>query len=1361
MNASNSKIISNRLVSHSPRFVLMPVVLAFMMILILSLSCVRVSGQISQVVFADDFSSNTIDPGKYQPDAPFFEGGLGDIHAEAGNGVLRFVGTTSQQWWSGGTLRIVPTFNATEQANLSVSIDRVAEQGIGSASRSALWILDETQTKYVLFADVRGEGGWHYNRKIGEDGDVPTGSGTDIAAFNGGTFDDGGLHRMKVVADGKTVKLYLDNQFGTEVKFPFPKVVVQIGSYARANNDTADTTFDNLSIEVLRQTEVVFSDDFSSNTIDPGKYQPDAPFFEGGLGDIHAEAGNGVIKFVGTTSQQWWSGGTLRVVPTFNATEETIVAASIDRVAEQGVGSASRSALWILDETKTKYVLFADVRGEGGWHYNRKIGEDGDVPTGSGTDIAAFNGGNFDDGGLHRMKLVANGQTVKLYLDDIFGVEVKFPFSRVVFEFGSYARANNDTADTTFDNFKVETTTVLENVVFSDNFDSNTIDPNLYKPDAPFFEGGQGDIHAEAGNGVVRFVGTVAQQWWAGATLRLDRVFTASDESTITLTIDRVAEQGLGSASRSALWILDQTQTKYVLFADVRGEGGWRYNRKIGEDGDVPTGSGTDIAAFNGGTFDDGGLHKMKMVADGKTVKLFLDDQFGTEVRFPFTRVIFHFGSYARANNDTADTTWDNLKIVATGAASFVPTVTSVRTGQLSENLTLRIAEGLNAARPIQVRVVSASPTIAIPEGGVNGALDVTFPAGGANTASFRARGVAPGSAQFTVQGGLPGANQLTVVVDNGASVLTTDDFEGATIDANKWQVSTRPFEVGTGTFFVDQVNGMLKISGSTDSPYWAGASLMSKAAYTATKDFNLVVEVDRVLLDPTRVDQGIGIVRSGVYLTSADHSQYFLFSHDYGENGWTVNVAPGSTATGGGTTIPAFSNSDDAFPHRMKLVFDGEGVDVYLDDVRGTRVPFVMSAGIYVELAAYARDTGDAVDAQFDNLKISHALPCASVAPASGVSITAIGSAQATVTIPRLLNDLAPVAVTVTSRDKTVAVPNGVAGGSVVLNFAAGAPNSQTFIVTPVNLGATAFDISTSPQNCVAGSLPIEVVAPPLVLISDSFSGAAIDDTIWRRDETPFIGGAFRPAPDSDITLVNGEVKIQVTADAASWPGLALLTVNTFSAGPTTPLTFEIDRVLLDFVLVTGTGARQRAGIWIKDANGNYVLFADHQAHDGNNFGWRVNTMTGDPATDHPTDDGINITAFDGGGYDDSGLHRMKLEANGQTVKLYLDGAFGLEVPFPFSDGLTVGFGAYVGAATDVVKANFDNALLTGNAGSYLRASRQGANVVISWSGAGVLESTTALQPSSWQSVVPPPVGNTLTVPIAGSAGKFYRLRQ
>ena len=57
----------------------------------------RLQADISTVVFQDDFSSNTIDPAKYQPDAPFFEGGMGDIHAEAHDGVIEFVKTTTQQ----------------------------------------------------------------------------------------------------------------------------------------------------------------------------------------------------------------------------------------------------------------------------------------------------------------------------------------------------------------------------------------------------------------------------------------------------------------------------------------------------------------------------------------------------------------------------------------------------------------------------------------------------------------------------------------------------------------------------------------------------------------------------------------------------------------------------------------------------------------------------------------------------------------------------------------------------------------------------------------------------------------------------------------------------------------------------------------------------------------------------------------------------------------------------------------------------------------------------------------------------------------------------------------------------------------
>ncbi len=1315
-----------------------------------------VQAQISAVVFQDDFSAATIDAAKYQADAPFFEGGIGDIHAEAGGGVMKFVGTTTTQWWSGGTLRIVPTFEATDTTPVKISIDRVTEVGVGSASRSALWILDETKTKFVLFADVRGEGGWRYNRKIGLNGDVPTGSGTDIALFNGGTFDDGGQHRMSLVANGTTVKLILDGQVGAEVAFPFTKIQFQFGSYARANNDTADTTWDNLKIETNLKTAVVFSDDFSGNTVNPAKFQPDAPFFEGGVGNIHAEAGGGVLKFVGATTTQWWSGGTLRVVPVFDASEVTPVAISVDRVAEVGVGSASRSALWILDETKTKYVLFADVRGEGGWRYNRKIGENGDVPTGSGTDIGAFNGATFDDGGLHKMQIVADGKTVKLLLDGNVGAEVKFPFAKVLFQFGAYARANNDTSDTTWDNIKVETVLGASSVVFQDDFASNTIDPLKYKADAPFFEGGVGDIHAVAGGGVMKFVGSTTTQWWSGGTLGIVPEFAPSEAEKVTLSIDRVAEAGVGSASRSALWILDPSKTKYVLFADVRGEGGWRYNRKIGQDGDVPTGSGTDIALFNGGTFDDGKMHRMSMIADGKTVKLLLDGIQGAEVNFPFSPVIFQFGSYARANNDTADTSWDNLKIETAGGATFLQTATAVRVSVNSPEITVRIPAGLNSQGAVRLKVVSSDPSIAIPVGGTGGSLDLTFPAGGANTVTFRVRGVALGGAQFSLEGDFPGANKLGVAVISGAEVALDENFTANTIDATKWQKSTQGFEAsGVGTYDVSQTGGKLVITGTTDTSFWAGASLKTVKIYVATKELNLVLDVDRV-----SIEQSGSAGRTGVYITTADRSKFVFFGQNVGENNWQVNVNPGNP-TGGGTPLGVFGSMVETGLNHIRMVADGSTVEVFLDNVSGGRFPFEVSSGIVFELGAYARAETDSVTGAFDNAKIQYVLPCTSVAPVA-ITMTALDSGRtATVTIPQLLNDTAPVTVTVTSVNPNVAVPAGAVNGKLDLTFAAGAANTQTITVVPVGKGSTEFTLAISPANCVAGSLSVEVVAAPKVLLTDNFTGASVDNAKWRIDSTAFDTG--EATPESQLSVVNGAVKIDVTVATSLWPGIALFTANTFDAGANTPLTFEVDRLKVDYQLVTGTGAEQRTGVWVKNAAGNFVFLSDYIAHDGRNFGWRYNKMTGQP-DDNPTDAGINLAGFDGGTFDDEKNHRVKLVANGSTVKLFVDGVFGGSVPFPFGNGLSFGFGAYADETGNVTRGYFDNATLTGGEDttavvSRLSATIQGANVVIAWTGTGVLQEADSLaSPATWKNVTPAPAGNSYTVPTSAAQGKFYR---
>jgi hypothetical protein len=118
---------------------------------------------------------------------------------------------------------------------------------------------------------------------------------------------------------------------------------------------------------------------------------------------------------------------------------------------------------------------------------------------------------------------------------------------------------------------------------------------------------------------------------------------------------------------------------------------------------------------------------------------------------------------------------------------------------------------------------------------------------------------------------------------------------------------------------------------------------------------------------------------------------------------------------------------------------------------------------------------------------------------------------------------------------------------------------------------------------------------------------------------------------------------------------------------------------------------------------------------------------------------------------------------ANGSTVRLYLDDVFGAEVPFPFAQGLTFGFGAYVGAATDIVRGYFDDARITGGSapvGGRLSAGPQGASIGISWTGTGVLQFTDSLSPVNWQDVTPPPTGNSLTVTPTPGGNRFYRLR-
>ena len=141
------------------------------------------SAQVTNVVFSEDFSG-PLDTNKLIVGTRTLEGGTGTIVPIVSNGVVEITGITTEQWWAGGSLQVATNFTANAETNVQFSVDRVSENGSGSAVRSALWILDPTGTYFVLFAQDVGETQWEYNRNIGRAGDSPTGSGTAIAAFD-------------------------------------------------------------------------------------------------------------------------------------------------------------------------------------------------------------------------------------------------------------------------------------------------------------------------------------------------------------------------------------------------------------------------------------------------------------------------------------------------------------------------------------------------------------------------------------------------------------------------------------------------------------------------------------------------------------------------------------------------------------------------------------------------------------------------------------------------------------------------------------------------------------------------------------------------------------------------------------------------------------------------------------------------------------------------------------------------------------------------------------------------------------------------------------------------------------------------
>ena len=702
------------------------------------------------------------------------------------------------------------------------------------------------------------------------------------------------------------------------------------------------------------------------------------------------------------------------------------------------------------------------------------------------------------------------------------------------------------------------------------------------------------------------------------------------------------------------------------------------------------------MAAFD--PFDNtagGDLFRMKVIANGETVRLYLDDVFGAEVRFPYKDLSFHVGSYARANNDTANTVFDNLRVETVGKASFGTSAVTLQQGGSAEGIVVKIPPGANATSAVAIRVVSGDPAIAIPVGAVGGTLTLTFAAGASNEQTIDVQATGSGGVAFTLENdiGMGIGNTLNVTIVQPAGVRLTEDFASATLNPAKWEENLQGFEAtGTGVFLTDltATPGTLEIYGQVDTDFWPGMSIKTVENFTATQLFPLIVEVDRLAVEPTAT-----AARTGIYLTTDDRSQFIFFGQNFGETGWQVNVTPGNP-TGSGTALGAFASlAGDVGPHRLKIVADGEIAEVFLDGVSGGQFAFPVSSGLHVEIGAYARASGDFVVGRFDNVKIENAVPCIGAGPRTITTAQGVNTSTVTVTIPRLLNATQAVEVTVTSQDPNVAAPAGAVAGALTLNFAAGAPNSQSFQVRANSPGQTTLQFATTSSACVDANVAITVTAPIGPVFRDDFA-TAIDPASWLTSSVALDAAVPGTLTNSAVTVVNGEVQMNVTAGTGNWPGFALTTVDSYSAALLSPVGFEVDRVSLGFTLVTGTGAKQRTGVWVLSGT-NSLFFGEYATWDGTAGGWQYNRVIGQAGDTPLPAGGVSLAAFNAAQFNNQGNQRIKVVVNGETARLYLNDIFGGEVPFPFSTDIKFGFGTYVGAATDIAIGTFDNAAVLG----------------------------------------------------------------
>lgn len=222
--------------------------------------------------------------------------------------------------------------------------------------------------------------------------------------------------------------------------------------------------------------------------------------------------------------------------------------------------------------------------------------------------------------------------------------------------------------------------------------------------------------------------------------------------------------------------------------------------------------------------------------------------------------------------------------------------------------------------------------------------------------------------------------------------VLTTVGFDSL----SGWNSTTRGLEnnAPAGYNAPAIVGSQVSLSGTSTNQYWYGTSIESVASYDATKPTE--VSVDRMSVS------GSGTAYRSSLWIMGDDGHYMHLSQNVGEGGWTWNSRDDGGAgtlspTGPGNNLSLLDGFDgDLGQHTLSITLEPVGTPgdvnmyLYLDGTLAGAQGFTNFPDTFkVVLTGQGRQTGDSVDARWDNLVIKQVPePASAVLALAGLAL-------------------------------------------------------------------------------------------------------------------------------------------------------------------------------------------------------------------------------------------------------------------------------------------------------------------------------------------------------------------------------------